>query len=296
MNLEDARLFVAIATADSLSNAARRIGRSPAAVSVALKRLEALTQVRLVQRSTRSMSLTPEGRDFQATCQALVDTWEEGRRRLTAAREGLSGPLRISAPVDIAHQHVAALAAEFVAQHPGVQVTLLVADAWASLPGDEVDLAIRYGRLDDSTLVGTRLGGAERMVVAASDLVDATHPEHPQQLGELPTLAWLAHEQPFTRWTLKRRRDAVTVETQPLLCGDGAVVRQWCLDGLGFAWKSRIDVIDDLKSSRLVDVFPDWRGEAIPITALMPAGRMRAVRVQALVDHLRRRFRALLSR
>ncbi len=296
MNLEDAHLFVAVATADSLSGAARRIGRSPAAVSAALKRLEALTEVRLVQRSTRSMSLTPEGRDFQHTCQVLIDTWEEGRRRMRGARDGVSGPVRISAPVDIAHQHVAGLAAEFVAQHPGVQVTLHVADAWASLPGDDVDVAIRYGRLDDSTLVGTRLGGAERMVVATPGLVDTTQPEHPRQLGELPTLAWLAHEQPFTRWTLNRRREAVTVETQPLLCGDGAVVRRWCLDGLGFAWKSRIDVIDDLRASRLVDVFPDWRGEAIPITALMPAGRMRAVRVQALVEHLRRRFRVLLSR
>lgn len=296
MNLEDARLFVAVAAADSLSDAGRRIGRSPAAVSAALKRLEGLTQVRLLQRSTRAMALTPEGRDFQQTCEALVQTWEDGQRRLAAARGGLSGSLRISAPVDIAQQHVASMVADFVDQHPGVRVTLLVADAWAALPGDDVDVVLRYGRLDDSALVGTRIGGSMRLVVAAPHLLEREEVDDPRRLLELPTLAWLAHERPFTRWVMARRRDEATIDTKPVLCGDGALVRHWCLEGRGFAWKSRVDVIDDLEAGRLVDVFPDWRGESIPITALMPAGRMRSVRVQALVEHLRRGLRSLLSR
>ena len=190
VHLDDARLFLTIASSKSLSQAARRLDRSVAAVSATLRRLEELTDVQLVRRSTRAMTLTAEGRDFAQTCTELLSACEPGERRLGAARDRLVGTLRVAAPVDIAHQHLATVIADFAQQHPELTVTLLADDAFAALPGEDVDVVLRYGKLEDSSLVSVRIGATPRLVVASPDLLQqAGFPTHPSELANLPTLA-----------------------------------------------------------------------------------------------------------
>lgn len=290
MTLDDARLFVTIARAASLSAAGRVLDRSPAAVSAALAKLETGARVRLVQRTTRALELTEEGRVFLHTCEGLLVAWEEGERRLAAAREGVGGELRVTGPADLSQQHLAGWIAGFVAVYPEVRVTLLVGDALAALPRDGVDVAVRYGALDDSTLVAVRLGHGERCLVAAPAYLDgAGRPERPAELARHRTLAWLRRDRPHTRWELFSEERAEAVEVSPVLCGDGAVVRQWAVAGEGIAFKSRLDVAADLAAGRLEVVLPDWRGSDLPLTAVVPAGRLRSRRVEALVAWLRER-------
>lgn len=295
MTLDDAALFAAIARAPSLSAAARRLDRSPAAVSAGLKRLERSHRLRLVRRSTRAMELTAEGRAFLQTCDELLAVWAAAEHRMRAARDEVAGVLRIAAPLDLAQQHLARWTAAFVAQHPAVEITVLASDASAQLPGAGVDVALRYGTIDDSGLVASRLCTTERVVVAApSYLARHGHPAHPRELRTHRTLAWLAQGRPRTHWMLSRGAEVGDVDVQPVLCGDGVLVRQWALAGEGVALKSRLDVIPDIAAGRLVQLFEDWRGEEVPLVALLPAGRLRAARVAAVVDFVRAQVRALV--
>ncbi|MCB9680641.1 MAG: LysR family transcriptional regulator [Alphaproteobacteria bacterium] len=296
MHLDDARLFVAIAEGPSLSAAARTLGRSPAAVSAALQRLERRLGVRLVQRSTRALELTDEGRTFVDACRALLDVWADAEAQLQTGRDAVAGPMRVTGPIDLAQQHLAPWLAAFTAAHPGVQVTLQSSDVLQALPADGVDLAVRYGAVEDASLVATRLGATDRIVVAAPALLAARgHPRHPRELADWPVVAWLRQGRPHVRWVLSRGDEVGDVDVRPHLCGDGAVVRAWALAGVGLACKSRMDVADDLDAGRLVEVFPHWTGEALPLMALLPAGRLRSARVEALVDWLRPRVRALAA-
>ncbi|MCB9673252.1 MAG: LysR family transcriptional regulator [Alphaproteobacteria bacterium] len=297
MTLDDARLFVAIGRADSLSSAAREVGCSPAAASAGLQRLERTTRVRLVRRTTRTMELTAEGRQLLETCQTLLRVWADGEQRLHQAQRSLAGEIRLAAPVDLAQQHVGAWVASFVERHPTVRVTVLVGDATQALPGDDVDVALRYGVLEDSTLVATRLCNTDRTVVAAPGYLRRRgHPTHPRELGDHRALAWLRHGRPHTRWVLSRGEEVGDVDVVPALCGDGALVRGWAVAGEGLACKGRLDVVDDLVAGRLVEVLPDWDGEEVPLMAVLPAGRLRTARVEALVEHLREQVTTLVTR
>ncbi len=294
MTLDDARLLVAISRSPSLSAAARSLGRSPAAVSTALQRLEAWAQVRLVHRSTRAMELSVEGHQLLRTCHAMLDALAEGERELQLAREQLAGGIRLATPADITSQYIAPWVGEFVAAHPTVRVSLLVSDALHALPGEGVDLALRYGSPDTSGLVATRLCTSQRILVASpAYLARAGVPTHPEDLPDHDVVAWIRRGTPFSRWVLHRGEEQVEVRVRPRLCGDGALVRGWALAGEGLALKTRLDVSRDLKSGRLVRVLPDWTGEAVPVLAVLPGGRLKTARVQALVEFLRLRLVAL---
>lgn len=297
MTLDDARLFVAVAHAASLSAAARSLGLSPAATSAGLKRIEARLDLRLVRRSTRAMELTAEGQLFLNTCEALLDAWAEGERALRAARDQLHGGICIAAPADLAHQYLAVWLGELVDVHPTLHVTLLVSDSQHRLPSEGVDVAIRYGALDDSSLVAARLCGSDRVPVASPAYLDrAGRPTHPRELRAHATLAWLRRDRPHVAWPLERDGERFVAEVTPHLIGDGAIVRAWALAGRGIACKSRVDVAEDLSAGRLEEVLPGWRGEDVPVYAVLPAGRMRTARVSALIEHLRARMGALAAR
>ena len=294
MNLDDLRLFIAVAREGSLSGAARQLGRSPAAASAALARLESDRQVRLVVRTTRSLRLTPEGDTFLATCEAMVAVWADGERALRHARHELMGPLRVAAPADLMAQRVAGWAASFATQHPGVRMTLLAGDALHRVAAEGVDVAIRIGPLDDSGLVVRRLGSTRRHLVASPAYVERHGPlSEPEGLRDHRCLVWQRHERPFTRWTLGRGRQERTVDVVPWLCGDGALVRQWALDGHGIGFKATVDITHDLADGRLVDPLPGWAGEAHPIYAVLPSARFQTARVTAFVDFVQGELRTI---
>lgn len=296
MHLDDARLFATLAHAPSLSAAARALARSTSAVSAALQRLEGRLGATLVNRTTRAMELTPEGEQFLETCETLLQVWSTGERALHEARDRLAGTLRVAAPVDLAHQHLAGWCATFTDAHPDVRLTLMVDDRFHPLPRDGVDVAFRFGALDDSTLVATRLCEVPRRVVATAEhLARHGQPAHPRDLTDHPTLAWMQRGRARDAWTLRRGDEHVTVAVRPHLVGDGALVRGWALAGRGVAFKSHLDVVEDLRAGRLVDALPGWEGDPVPLMALIPAGRRRPLRVERLVAHVRDRVHALLD-
>lgn len=293
--LDALRWFAALRDAPTLAEAGRRVGLGPSGVSAALKRLERDQGVRLVERTTRHFRLTPEGEIFLATCERMLAVWSEGELALQSAHEGVAGPLRVSAPVDLG-QTVGTWLAALGRAHPGLQVSLLTADALHDLAADAIDIALRYGHPEASSLVARRLAGGERWLVASpAYLARAGAPEHPRALSTHRCLGILGAGHPPTRWGLHGPEGPLEVPIVPALSAHGAQVRRWAVQGEGIALKSALDLVDDLEAGRLVRVLPGW-GEAVPLHALMPSRRYRARRVQEALRHLAEGVRSLEAR
>lgn len=299
MTLDDLRLLVKIAELGSLTAAAHQTGRLPATVSATLKRLERDLDTRLFDRTTRAIRLTDAGRGYITRLRTALDLLDDAAGQLRDDRDGLSGPLRISAPSDLGRTLVAPWLDLFQERHPGITVTLLLGDRLADLLRDDVDMALRYGRLADSGLTRKILCANHRVIVASPAYLDRHgRPATPADLAEHSTLALMRDGEAVSDWPLTRitaagtmagggPADSLTVTTRPArVSDDGAVVRQWALDGRGLACKSHLDVAADLRAGRLEQVLPDWRGDDTPLQLLTLDRRHRPRRMQALADFL----------
>ena len=292
MQLDDLTLFLRVAHAHSLSEAARHLDQTPSSVSARLKRIEEELGVRLVERTTRTLRLTPEGERFLQTCDAITATWARGQSLLRQDARAVEGRIHVAAPTDTSAQFLAEWFGDYTKTHPRLTVTLRVGDRMHDLPREAVDIAIRYGELTDSSMVGRLLVRARRVIVAAPKYLERSAPLlSPADLANHRCLAWLTRDQPKVQWSFVSPAGVPeTVVVKPTLCGDSLLVRQWALRGDGVAYKANVDVAADLRAGRLVRLLETYEGEPVPISAVMPSGRHVPTRVRAMVDHLAKRF------
>jgi len=295
MHLDDLALFLRVAHASSLSEAARHLDQTPSAVSARLKKIEAELGVRLVERTTRALRLTPEGERFVQTCEAIGATWSQGQSLLRQDARALQGRIHLAAPADTSVQFLGEWIGEYTRLHPRLSVTLRVGDRMHDLPREAVDIAIRYGELDDSSMVSRPLAQARRVLVAAPSYLERAAPiTSPRDLANHRCLAWLSRDQPKVQWSfVSPEGTPETVVITPALCGDSLLVRQWAIRGDGIAYKASCDVAADLRAGRLVRLLDAHDGEPVPISAVMTSGRHTPTRVRAMVDYLVKRFAEL---
>lgn len=295
MEIEDLHLFVRLAQVGSLSEAARQLDQTPAAISARLKRIEASLGVRLFERTTRALRLTSEGESFRRTCEATLDAWTQGRTDLVEDADDLVGRVHLAAPTDTSLQFLAPWLAEFASRHPRLDIHVHSGDRMHDLPREAVDIAIRYGELADSTMVQRLLVRTERVLVASPAYVRRFGaPSTPGDLVGRRCLAWMARDQPKVRWSFRSPTGTEeSVVVRSALCGDSMLVRQWAIAGEGIAYKARVDVAADIAAQRLVQLMPAYTGEPVPIHAVMPSGKFIPGRVRALLGLLVERFAAL---
>ncbi len=291
-NIGDLRVLVQTARTGSLTGAARALGITPAAASATLKRLESQLGVRLFERSTRAMRLTPQGQILLDYASRAFDLVAEGEAQATLDRAGLVGLIRLAAPSDLARSTLLPWLDEFMEAHPGVQLALSVGDRPLDVVRDEVDLAIRYGHLVDSRLVARRLIDTAP-VVAASPAYLARHPapRTPMDLLQHNCLAYDRAGRPHRTWRFTRDGQSIEVQVNgDRSVDDASLARQWALAGAGILLKSPIEQRQDMAEGRLVRLLADWQTERYPLNALLPSGRFVPARVRALVDFLAARF------
>lgn len=291
-NLNDLHLFVEAARLGSLSAAARHLERTPAAASASLKRLEEELKVRLVERNTRSLRLTPEGLLFRERLEPGLALLEDARQSVHRDCADVSGEIRLTAPVDFARQCLRPLMDEFQTRHPQVRFTLLAGDAVRDLVSEPLDLALRYGELPDSALVARRLLDNRRLVVGTPAYFEQHgRPRHPHDLPAHNCVIYMSRGRAYRRWSFQRGRETLVVEVNgDRISNDGALVRDWVLDGAGLAYKSELDVRRDLQAGRLEPAFKGWTGSSAPLNAVYPGGGPRPVRVRRFVEFLRERL------
>jgi DNA-binding transcriptional LysR family regulator len=297
LRFDDLQLFVRTADAGSLSTAARALDVSPAVASASLKRVERQLQVRLFVRSTRSLRLTPEGEQFLVHARIALQSLEDGRRLLAGGRDDIGGVLQLSAPSDFGRNVLLPWLDEFQQAYPRLSLRLLLSDHMADLYRQPVDIALRYGEPEDSSLVAQPIAPANRRVLCASPGYFAAHgkPLQPEQLGGHNCLMYLLGGRLYERWSFAQGKQEMSVAVRGnRVCDDADVARRWALAGRGIVYKSWLDVAQDVRGGRLEMVLTDWLGEATPLNLICAHRAQLSKPVHLLREFLRERCDVLL--
>jgi DNA-binding transcriptional LysR family regulator len=275
--------FVRTVDSGSFSNASRAIGSSASAVSKSVARLERRLGVRLLQRSTRTLSLTTEGAAYYERVAPLLRAIEDAEDVVQMA-ESARGLLRVTAPVFVGRTLIGEWSQAFLARHPNVKLELSVSDRHADLIREGFDVALRIGDLADTDLTARKLADLPMVMIASPDYVAARGA--PRTIEELRThacLRYLLAGKPFPF----RFADGATVTPESALdSDDGITLYHAALHGAGIAQILRFAVEDDFAAGRLVEILPDVAMPSVPMHVVHAFGRQLPVRARLFVDFL----------
>lgn len=288
--LEDLTLFVRAAALGSFSDAARESGQQPAQVSAAIKRLETILNIRLFARSTRSLRLTPEGETWLPYATQMLDTLEASLQKIQTPDDEVRGMLQIAVPSDLGRNLLLTLFRDFRQRHPALRLRLLFSDQLTDVFKDPVDVAFRYGNNDDASFISLPVAPENRRVLVASPEWIARHGE-PQTLEELSqhnALIYILRGRPFDRWSLSL--DGVVQQQKvsgTVMSDDAEVIRRLAVAGEGIAYKSMLDVSDDLRAGRLRRLLPRYQGDVVPLNLICPHRKQLSAAVRLLYEEVK---------
>src|SRR4051794_11846039 len=259
--LKQLESFVSVATKGSLTAAARAEGVAPAIMGRRLDALEERLGVKLLVRTTRRIALTHEGSAFLEDCQRLLADLANAEARVSAGGVKASGHLRIPAPAGFGRRHVAPLVPKFRALHADVTISLNLSDRVVDVAGEGFDCAVRVGDFPDSSLVSVRLADNRRLCVATPAYLQRHGtPKHPNDLTRHDCLTLSSDASQTRGWAFRvpGKDEVLHVKPAgPLDCSDGQVLHDWCLQGVGIAWRSTWEVQSEIGQGRLVEVLAE---------------------------------------
>jgi DNA-binding transcriptional LysR family regulator len=281
--------FAETAKFGSFAAAARELGSAPSTLAKAVGRLEASLGLRLFHRTTRQVSLTPDGERLFERCQRVLAEVEELHSDAAGVRAAPSGTLRIDMPIVFGRRFMMPLLAKLVQRHPELQLDARLSDAHVDLVKEGVDVAIRTGRLDDSTLVARRFAKQDLVLVASpAYLRRRGTPAEPSQLGAHDAIVFrLPSSRRDRPWQFRVRGRVLELHPKARLrFNDGEAMVCAARLGLGLAQVPDYMAMDEIAARRLVEVLPGHRPPSMAIHAVMPANRLVPPRVRALLDAL----------
>lgn len=288
MLLENLALFLLIVEKGGLSAAGRDIGLSPTSVSERLGALEKHYGATLLTRTTRSISLTDEGRMLADGARRILADAEDIESNIKLGTERISGLIRLSAPVDVGRNRIVPILDQFLEDNPSVSLDLNLTDGFLDLAGQGIDFAIRYGALSDSTLRVRKLSEGRR-VVCASPAYLSVHgtPQYPSELAQQQCILMRFGINIHREWQFRADgRSFKVLVSGRRIANDGDQVRQWCLAGHGICIKSYIDVRDDLEAGRLIEVLEAYSLQGVDLQIVYPSGHALPRRVKLLMDEI----------
>jgi DNA-binding transcriptional LysR family regulator len=286
------QVFARVATLGSFSAAARALDLSQTMVTKHVAALEGRLGVKLLHRSTRRLVLTEGGRNYLAACERILSEIEEAEASASLDRIEPRGTLRLNVPLTFGFRHIAPALAEFNRLHPAVAFDLGLADRYVDLIEEGWDLAIRIGRLKDSSLVARRLADCRTVVCAAPSYLK----EHgtPQTLDDLSRHNCLGYTLPSViganRWSFGLDGDMVVPIQGNLRANNGDALLAAALAGQGLIYQPTFIVGDSLRDGSLVPVLGGYPTYRPGIHAVLPSGRQAPAKVRAFIEFLSRRF------
>ncbi|TCK08659.1 LysR family transcriptional regulator [Marinobacterium mangrovicola] len=279
--------FVAIVDHGSMSAAAEQLSRSPAAVVRSLAELEKQLGVRLLNRSTRRLALTDEGRDYLQHCRQILADIDAAEFQLDSRRANPAGKLAITAPIMFGRLHIAPVLTQWLQQHPSMSAELTLLDRTVDLIEEGFDLALRIGRLADSSLVAKPVGAVKWVLCASPTLLESLQLkygpiEQPDQLSQLPTLGFAAAG---NQWQFNEHGRDLSVPVNPVFtCNQIDTLLQACRDGLGIIRVLSYQAQRDFERGTLVPLFPDLGPAPLPVQFVMPHNRLVSPRVRSFLN------------
>lgn len=286
------RIYVRVAEAGSFSAVAREMGTTQPAVSRQVAALEEHIGARLIQRTTRSLTLTEDGRDLLGHARRVLDTVEEAETSVGRRNRVLGGLVRMATSVSFGRLHVAPRISRLLERFPELSVELQMSDRPIDLVAEGLDLSIRIGSVVDSSLVARKIGSSRRITVASQGCI-AEHglPDHPSQLARLPCVIFTGVTNP-DQWRFDGPEGPVEVTVSGRFRTDnGEAVFEAVAAGLGFATLPTWFFLQDDTARWWQPVLTQWEVPAGVIAAVYPSRRNLAPRTRAVIDFFVDEFR-----
>lgn len=287
--LQQLAAFAQTARHGSFAAAAREVGSAPSTMAKAVARLETGLGVKLFHRTTRQVSLTPDGERLFQRCQRVLAEVEDLQAEAAGTRTGPAGVLRADAPMFYGKHFVLPLLAGLVRRHPALQLDLRLNDHQVDLVRDGIDFAVRIGPLQDSTLVARRIDRQGIVLCASPQYLDAHGT--PRRIEDLAGHAAVVFRMPGTGrnrpWQFRQRGKPVALHPAARVqISDGEGLVEAVKLGLGLCQFPDYMVAAEIGAGRLVELLPGCRPEALPISVVYPSGRLLPQRVRAAIDVL----------
>jgi len=287
------QVFVKVVETGALSAAGRALGLAPPSISRRISELEDFLGVRLLQRTTRSLSLTEAGEAYYERSRQIVQAVEEANLSVTEIRADPSGTLRITVSASVARLHIAPAIAAFQMRYPKVRAVVQVSDRLVDMIEDGLDVAIRIGRLEDSSLIARKLGAAKRLVCASPAYLDrASKPRNPTDLKNHACLSYRTHAG-SSLWRFRKGKNDYNVHVSgPYYADDGETLVAGACAGLGVVLTPEWLVGEAIADGRLVEVLKGFtpKPEDTPLYAMYAPGPYTSPKIRAFVDFLAARF------
>jgi len=288
--------IVALASAGSLSGAARELGITTSAVSKRLALIEARVGVPLVNRTTRRMSMTPEGEVLLEHARRILGEIADLDRLLTSSKGVPKGQLRVNATLGFGRLHIAPAISQYVLRYPEVDVQLQLSVDPPALTDDQFDVCIRFGAPLDARVIARRLASNRRLLCASPRyLAQHGEPKSPAELRKHNCISIRQGDEAYGLWRLfsgrATERDAESVKVRGnLTTNDGEIAVNWALDGHGILLRAGWDIERYLESGRLVEVLPGYKTPDADIYAVYAPRHQLSARIRTFVDFLGERF------
>jgi DNA-binding transcriptional LysR family regulator len=280
-------VLIAVVEAGTIARAAEALGLSPSGVSRALSRLEQRVGARLLARTTRSLSLTDEGRRFYEQVGPHLAGIEEAAIAASGSANKVFGRLRVNVDPYFARIVLSAHLAAFLTRYPDVSVELIMRDAVGDLVADGFDLALRFGEPPVGSFVARKLIETRVLTVASPSYIK-THgrPRHPKDVEACDCIDFYdaANAKPYD-WEVRRRKEVIPLRVKGrLLVSDSGTLIGACEAGAGIAQILELGCKHLLDNGRLVELFPEWSDERFPLYAIYPSRLHRAAKVRVFIE------------
>ncbi|MBS7807792.1 LysR family transcriptional regulator [Variovorax sp. PCZ-1] len=283
--------FVAVAESGSFVKAADELETSKAAVSRYVAQLEERLGVRLMNRTTRRLSLTDEGHAFLAHCKETLSLIEDAEEEIQSKRNNATGLVRINAPVSFGILHLAPLWGKFTQLYPQVKLDVTLSDRVVDLVDEGFDIAIRVARLPSSTLISRKLASTSLVVCASPKyLKGKSKPSHPRDLKDHSIISY-SYLATGDEWVFQGPEGEIRVKTQPQIhTNNGDTCRSVALTHQGIIMQPNFIVSRDIQNGDLVELLPQFKSAELGIYAVYPSRKLVSKRIRVLVDFLVKEF------
>lgn len=291
--LDCMRTFVAVAAQHSFTAGARQIGISTKLASKYVARLEERLGAQLFNRTTRSVTLTDTGQAYLERCIPLLDQIDEMEGVIQERQSELAGPIRITAPTGLGSRELVHAVLPFQEQHPKVEIEMVLSDYHAPIVEEGIDLAIRFGTLQDSTLVARKLCDMRLVIVASPDYLNQHgEPGHPKALATHNCLLLQSSAQP-DQWTFKDEEGLSTVAVKGRFRANSPrAVAHMAVGGQGIARCPYYTIKPFVEAGALQVLFADREATPLPLYVVYPPSRHLTARIRALIEHLAKWFQS----
>jgi DNA-binding transcriptional LysR family regulator len=293
--LEAMSIVLAVVEAGSLSAAARRRGTPLATVSRKVSDLETHLGTRLLNRSSRRITLTDAGRSYVAACRHILEDVEEAERSAAGEYSAPKGDLTITAPIVFGRLHVLPIVIEFLTAYREIDVRIMLADGVANLLEDHIDLAVRIGELPDSSLVATRVGLIRRVVCGSPAYFAARGmPRSPDELGSHDCIAFEGLTSPRT-WTFRKGKSdlSVTIHSR-LIVNTAEAAIDAAVAGVGVTRVLSYQIADAIRAGTLAVALQEFEPAPWPVSLIYAGQGLLPLKLRAFLDFAAPRLKARL--